>query len=119
MMSLSPPGQHQPVISWPFTNSGPWRELNPHLPGANRLSSPLDDTPRIEPVAPVGIEPTFPLFKRQVLRQLSYKALVQCVGQELNLHSICGWVTATWARQCPADTSCQYPGWDLNPCSSL
>src|SRR5262249_49102154 len=24
----------------------------------------------------------------------------QCVGQELNLHSECGWVTATWAHQC-------------------
>ena len=28
----------------------------------------------------------------------------QCVGQELNLHSKCGWFTITWARQCPADT---------------
>jgi hypothetical protein len=28
----------------------------------------------------------------------------QCVGQESNLHCPAGgWVTATWARQCPAD----------------
>ena len=44
-------------------------------------------------------------FKRVLLCQLSYKAIVQCVGQELNLHSSRGWVTATWVRQCPADTS--------------
>jgi len=46
---------------------------------------------------------------------LSYKASSQCVGQELNLHSECGWVTATWARQCPADTYLSVAQGELNP----
>jgi hypothetical protein len=80
MMSLSPPGQQASdqggtrtltprwarpsddrvsacSTTWPFANSGPWRELNPHLPGASRPSSPLDDTPINHPVAPQGVEP--------------------------------------------------------------
>ena len=39
---------------------------------------------------PGGDRTHIPLFKRQVLRRLSYKAIVQCVGQELNLHSNAG-----------------------------
>ena len=95
MMSFSPPGQQ-------WTVEG----VEPSFAVCKPTVFPLDDTPRNQASGPGG-----------VLSQLSYKA-GQCVGQELNLHSECGWVTATWARQCPADTSCQYPGWDLNPCSS-
>ena len=40
---------------------------------------------------------------------------MQCVGQELNLHSECGWVTATWARQCPADTFVAVPWMGFEP----
>ena len=38
----------------------------------------------------------------------------QCVGQESNLHSNRGRVTAAWARRCPADTSCQYSRQESN-----
>ena len=53
-------------------------------------------------------------FKRVLLCRLSYKA-DQCVGQELNLHSACGWVTATWARRCPADTFVAVPWMGFEP----
>ena len=53
-------------------------------------------------------------FKRVLLCRLSYKA-GQCVGQELNLHSECGWVTATWARRCPADTFVAVPWMGFEP----
>jgi hypothetical protein len=37
---------------------------------------------------------------------------IQCVGQESNLHCPAGgWVTATWARQCPAD-ACLFSFWE-------
>ncbi len=49
-----------------------------------------------------------------MLCRLSYKAS-QCVGQELNLHSQRGWVTATWARQCPADTCVRVPWMGFEP----
>ncbi len=49
-----------------------------------------------------------------MLCQLSYKA-IKCVGQELNLHSSRGWVTATWARRCPADTSLSVPWMGFEP----
>ena len=94
MMSLSPPGQ----IQW--TVEG----VEPSSAGCKPTVFPLDDTPISKSSGPGGDRTHIPLFKRQVLRRLSYKA-IQCVGQELNLHSECGWVTATWARQCPADTS--------------
>ncbi len=70
---------------------------------ADRL--PVRRHAQISDSGPGGDRTHSPLFKRQVLRRLSYKAVAQCVGQELNLHSDCGWVTATWARRCPADTS--------------
>ena len=92
--------------------------VEPSSAGCKPTVFPLDDTPSFQGSGPGGDRTHIPLFKRQVLRRLSYKAFLQCVGQELNLHSVGrGWVTATWARQCPADTSGQYPGWDLNPCS--
>ncbi len=43
-------------------------------------------------------------LERPAATPQAYEGISQCVGQELNLHSDCGWVTATWARQCPADT---------------
>ena len=49
MISVSPPGQR---------GSGPWRESNPHLPGASRPSSRWTTRPFDETVTPVGVEPT-------------------------------------------------------------
>ena len=77
--------------------------VEPSSAGCKPTVFPLDDTPRYQDRGPGGGRTHIPLLKKQVLRRWSYKA-GQCVGQELNLHSVCGWVTATWARQCPADT---------------
>ena len=48
MMSLSPPGQQQ------WTVEG----VEPSSAGCKPTVFPLDDTPRIKAVAPVGLEPT-------------------------------------------------------------
>ena len=65
--------------------------------------------------ASVGVEPTRSRFRAPILcREPGYK----CVGQELNLHSSnSGWVTATWARPCPADAGLhtQRRGRESNP----
>ena len=106
MMSLSPPGQQQ------WTVEG----VEPSSAGCKPTVFPLDDTPRNQGSGPGGTRTHIVPLKRRVLSRLSDKA-GQCVGQELNLHSSRGRVTAAWARRCPADTSRQYPGWDLNPCS--
>ena len=47
MMSLSPPGQQQ------WTVEG----VEPSFAGCKPTVFPLDDTPRIKPVAPQGVEP--------------------------------------------------------------
>ena len=65
---------------------------------------------------PGGGRTHIPLFKRQVLRQLSYKAS-QCVGQELNLHSNAGGLQPLGLAN--AQPTRQYPGWDLNPPRNL
>ena len=104
MMSLSPPGQPQWTVEGVELSSA----------GCKPAVFPLDDTPRNQGSGPGGTRTHIVPLKRRVLSRLSDKS-GQCVGQELNLHSACGWVTATWARRCPADTSCQYPGWELNP----
>jgi hypothetical protein len=126
MMSLSPPGQQRAVTReglepsrhgghgllrtacLPFHHlailcSGPGRALNPRWPGAGQPSSRSMTRPSTS--GPAGSRTLNLDFKRVLLCRLSYKAVVQCVGQELNLHSSRGWVTATWARRCPADTS--------------
>ncbi len=44
-------------------------------------------------------------FERPAASPDAEQAVFQCVGQESNLHSIRGRVTAAWARRCPADAS--------------
>ncbi len=111
MMSLSPPGQQT-------SDQGGTRTLTPR-DGHGLLRTaclPFHHLAACEQWTVEGVEPSFAGCEPTVFPLDDTPS--QCVGQELNLHSDCGWVTATWARQCPADTSCQYPGWDLNPRSS-
>jgi hypothetical protein len=80
-----------------------------NFPGWQKVPPQLRDDPEalqgyLPSSGPGGTRTHIVPLKRRVLSQLSYKAS-QCVGQESNLHSDCGWVTATWARQCPADTT--------------
>ncbi len=44
-------------------------------------------------------------FERPAASPDAEQAVFQCVGQESNLHSNRGRVTAAWARRCPADAS--------------
>ena len=88
--------------------------VEPSTAGCKPTVFPLDDTPRNQGSGPGGTRTHIVPLKRRVLSQLSNKA-GQCVGQELNLHSGCGWVTATWARRCPADTFVAAPWMGFEP----
>ena len=88
--------------------------VEPSFAGCKPTVFPLDDTPRNQGSGPGGTRTHIVPLKRRVLSRLSDKA-GQCVGQELNLHSACGWVTATWARRCPADTNISVPWMGYEP----
>jgi hypothetical protein len=64
----------------------------PMLPAARPASSPYGNRTRVPGLRGRNPEP------------LEERAVDQCVGQESNLHSNRGRVTAAWARRCPADT---------------
>ena len=60
--------------------------VEPSFAGCKPTVFPLDDTPIYQTSGPAGSRTLNLDFKRVLLCRLSYKA-VQCVGQELNLHS--------------------------------
>ena len=93
--AIPPPGHHQ------WTVEG----IEPSSAGCKPTVFPLDDTPSYQGSGPGGGRTHIPLLKRQVLRRLSYKAIEPVCRAGVEPAQQCGWVTATWARQCPADTS--------------
>jgi hypothetical protein len=91
--------------------------VEPSFAGCKPTVFPLDDTPSQQSSGPGGGRPPTPLFKRQVFSRLSYQAVVSVcrAGVEPAQHR--GWVTATWARQCPADTSVPWMGFEPTICT--
>ena len=64
--------------------------VEPSSAGCKPTVFPLDDTPSHRSSDLGGARTHIPLLKRQVLSRLSYKAVFECVGQDLHLHSLSG-----------------------------
>lgn len=106
-LPFPPPGQEQ------WTVEG----VEPSFAGCKPTVFPLDDTPKHRTSGPGGGRTHIPLFKRQVLRRLSYKAGQSVCRAGVEPAQQCGWVTVTWARQCPADTSVPWMGFEPTICT--
>ena len=59
--------------------------VEPSSAGCKPTVFPLDDTPRIEPVAPVGVEPAASAFSARRSHRLSYTGMNKRRRQESNL----------------------------------
>jgi hypothetical protein len=64
--------------------------VEPSSAGCEPAVFPLDDTPRDQGSGPGGTRTHIVPLKRRVLSRLSYKAVFECVGQDLHLHSLSG-----------------------------